>query len=36
MAHDLLLRSYLPTDEAKELSAAFAERRPPDSDTFGS
>lgn len=35
MAHDLLLRSYLETDESKELSASFAERRKPDSDTFG-
>jgi naphthoate synthase len=35
MAHDLLLRAYLPSDEAKELSAAFAERRPPDSGKFG-
>jgi hypothetical protein len=30
-----LLRAYLPSDEAKELSAAFAERRPPDSGKFG-
>jgi naphthoate synthase len=36
MAHDLLLRAYLPSDEAKELSRAFAERRTPDSDKFGS
>jgi len=36
MAHDLLLRAYLPSDEAKELSGAFAERRTPDSDKFGS
>jgi naphthoate synthase len=35
MAHDLLLRAYLPSDEAKELSGAFAERRPPDSGKFG-
>lgn len=35
MAHDLLLRSYLTTDEAKELSASFKERRKPDSDNFG-
>ena len=35
MAHDLLLRPYLETDESKELSASFAERRKPDSDTFG-
>lgn len=35
MAHDLLLRPYLETKEAKELSASFAERRKPDADTFG-
>jgi len=35
MAHDLLLRAYLPTDESKELSSAFAERRTPDADKFG-
>jgi naphthoate synthase len=35
MAHDLLLRAYLPSDEAKELSGAFADRRPPDSEKFG-
>jgi naphthoate synthase len=35
MAHDMLLRTYLPTKEAKELSSAFAERRPPDLSTFG-
>jgi naphthoate synthase len=34
MAHDLLLTQYLTTEEAKELSAAFSERRPPDSDRF--
>lgn len=35
MAHDLLLKSYLPSAESKELSQSFAERRSPDSDTFG-
>ena len=35
MAHDLLLKAYLPSDEAKELSKSFGERRTPDSDTFG-
>lgn len=35
MAHDLLLRTYLNTDEAKELSDAFADKRSPDSDRFG-
>ena len=36
MAHDLLLRGYLESDESHELSAAFRERRKPDADTFGS
>ncbi|WP_163271816.1 enoyl-CoA hydratase-related protein [Chelativorans alearense] len=35
MAHDLLLRTYLETEEHHELSAAFAERRAPDTDKFG-
>ena len=35
MAHDLLLRSYLTSEESKELSASFAERRRPDADKFG-
>jgi naphthoate synthase len=35
MAHDLLLRGYLDTKEHDELSASFAERRKPDSSTFG-
>jgi naphthoate synthase len=35
MAHDLLLRAYLPTDESKELSAAFSGRRAPDPGKFG-
>ena len=35
MAHDLLLRGYLDTDEHHELSEAFAQRRSPDSDKFG-
>jgi naphthoate synthase len=35
MAHDLLLKAYLPSDESKELSKSFAERRSPDSETFG-
>lgn len=35
MAHDLLLRGYLETDEHHELSKAFGERRSPDSKTFG-
>jgi naphthoate synthase len=35
MAHDLLLRTYLQTDEAKELGASFNERRKPDTSKFG-
>lgn len=35
MAHDLLLRGYLETDESHELSASFAERRKPSADKFG-
>lgn len=35
MAHDQLLRGYLNTEESKELRAAFAEKRSPDTDTFG-
>lgn len=35
VTHDLLLRPYLDSAEAKELSAAFREKRSPDTDTFG-
>lgn len=35
MAHDLLLRAYLTSEESAELAAAFAERRKPDPDRFG-
>jgi naphthoate synthase len=35
MAHDLLLRDYLDSDESKELSHAFGERRKPDPEKFG-
>lgn len=35
MAHDLLLRGYLETDEAKELSQSFAQKRKPDTKKFG-
>jgi naphthoate synthase len=35
MAHDLLLRSYLDSEESRELSRAFSERRPPDPGKFG-
>ena len=35
MAHDLLVKTYLKTDEAKELGAAFGEKRGPDTSRFG-
>lgn len=35
LAHDLLLRGYLESEESKELSTAFRERRSPDTDKFG-
>ena len=35
LAHDLLLRDYLDSEESKELSKAFGEGRPPDADKFG-
>ncbi len=35
MAHDLLLRSYLESDESHELSKSFAEKRKPDPSAFG-
>src|SRR5258708_38508220 len=35
MAHDILLRGYLETEEHTELAVAFAERRSPDADRFG-
>ena len=35
MAHDLLLRAYLESDESKELSASMREKRKPDPDAFG-
>ena len=35
MAHDLLLRQYLESEESKELGKAFAERRKPDPERFG-
>jgi len=35
MAHDLSLRPYLNTEESKELSASFREKRQPDSNKFG-
>ncbi len=36
LAHDLLLRQYLNSEESAELSAAFREKRSPDADKFGS
>ena len=35
VAHDLLLRPYLDTDESHELSASFAGKRKPDAGKFG-
>lgn len=35
MAHDLLLRGYLDTEESHELASSFAERRKPDASKFG-
>lgn len=35
LAHDILLPQYLGSDEAKELSSSFAERRKPDASKFG-
>ena len=35
MAHDLLLRGYLESEESHELSEAFRAKRKPDPDKFG-
>jgi naphthoate synthase len=35
VAHDLLLRAYLETEESHELAKSFAEKRKPDPATFG-
>src|ERR1051326_5401963 len=35
LAHDLLLRQYLDSEESHELGEAFAQRRTPDPDKFG-
>ena len=35
LAHDLLLRQYLNTEESKELRDSFADRRPSDPEKFG-
>ena len=35
ISHDMLLRLYLETDEAHELSDSFGKKRKPDPDKFG-
>lgn len=35
MAHDIMLRNYLETDEHDEMASSFAERRKPDATRFG-
>jgi naphthoate synthase len=35
MAHDLLLRAYLESEESQELREAFAAKRTPDASKFG-
>jgi naphthoate synthase len=35
VAHDLLLRGYLESEESHELGEAFRTRRRPDPDKFG-
>ena len=35
LAHDILLRQYLNSEESAELSGAFREKRSPDADKFG-
>jgi naphthoate synthase len=35
VTHDMLLRSYLRSDESHELAASFAEKRRPDPTKFG-
>jgi naphthoate synthase len=35
MAHDLLLRTYLDTEESRELGEAFRAKRKPDPDKYG-
>ena len=35
LAHDLLLRQYLNSEESEELRESFAARRTPDTDRFG-
>ena len=35
ISHDLLLRPYLDTEESRELSASFSEKRRPKTEKFG-
>lgn len=35
VAHDMLLRSHLESDESKELQKSFSEKRAPDATKFG-
>jgi naphthoate synthase len=35
LAHDLLLRAYLESEESHELASAFAAKRPPNPEKFG-
>jgi len=35
VAHDLLLRGYLGTEESHEMGASFREKRQPDPEKFG-
>lgn len=35
VTHDMLLRTHLDTQESKELSQSFKEKRKPDPETFG-
>jgi naphthoate synthase len=35
VAHDMLLRGHLETDECKEMSASFKEKRKPNPEKFG-
>ena len=35
MAHDLLLRGYLESEENDEMAESFAQRRKPNADRFG-
>jgi naphthoate synthase len=35
VAHDLLLKPYLESEESKELASSFAEKRKPDASKFG-